>query len=101
MGLQAYMIVSALLLTIGLYGVLARRNLLFILMSVELIFSAGILNFVAFNRFLHPERLWGQAAGLFVIALAAADAVVGMALVLVIYRTFKTVLAENLNVLKG
>jgi NADH-quinone oxidoreductase subunit K len=96
-----YLLVSALLLAIGLYGVLARRNMLTVLMSIELIFNAANLNFVVFNRHFHPGQPWGQAITLFVIALAAAEAVVGLALVLTIYRNFKTVFAENLDILKG
>ena len=93
--------VGAALFALGLFGVLARRNVLTVLMSVELIFNAANINFVAFNRYLHPDQPWGQAFTLFVIAIAAAEAVVGLALVLAVYRNFKTVLAENLNLLKG
>jgi NAD(P)H-quinone oxidoreductase subunit 4L len=93
--------VGAVLLALGLFGVMARRNMMTVLMSVELIFNAATLNFVAFNRYLHPGQPWGQGAALFVIALAAAEAVVGMALVLVIYRNFRTVLTEDLDILKG
>lgn len=93
--------IAAVLLALGLFGVLARRNVLTVLMSIELIFNAAVINFVAFNRYLHPGGVWGQGVGLFVIALAAAEAVVGFALVLVVYRSFKSVLAENLDILKG
>lgn len=99
--LYAYMVVSALLLAVGLFGVMARRNMLTVLMSIEFIFNAANINFVAFNRYLYPDRLWGQGVTLFVIAIAAAEAVVGLALVLAIYRNFKTVLSEDLNILKG
>lgn len=101
MTLYGTLLVSALLLAIGIFGVLSRRNMLTVLMSIELIFNAANLNFVAFNRFLHPGQPWGQAVALFIIAIAAAEAVVGLALVLVIYRNFKTVLTENLDLLKG
>jgi NADH:ubiquinone oxidoreductase subunit K len=100
-GLQAYLAVSALLFAIGIFGVLSRRNTLTILMSIELIFNAANINFAAFNRYLYPDRPWGQAMAVFVIAIAAAEAAVGLGLVLTIYRNFKTVLMENLNVLKG
>lgn len=93
--------VSAVLFVIGIYGVLSRRNTLMILMSLELIFNAANINFVAFNRFLYPGQPWGQSAVLFMIAIAAAEAVVGMALVLTIYRSLNTILAEDLNILKG
>ena len=99
--LYGYLLVSAGLLGIGIYGALSRRNILAVLMAVELIFNAANLNFVAFNRCLHPGRPWGQGFALFVIALAAAEAVVGLALVLTIARNFKTVLTDNLDILKG
>jgi NADH:ubiquinone oxidoreductase subunit K len=93
--------VGAVLFALGLFGVLARRNVMTVLMSIELIFNAANINFVAFNRYLHPDGVWGQGVALFVIAIAAAEAVVGMALVLVVYRGFKSVLAENLDILQG
>jgi NADH:ubiquinone oxidoreductase subunit K len=101
MTLYGTLLVGALLFAVGLFGVLARRNILTVLMSIELMFNAANLNFVAFNRFLHPGEPWGQAMVLFIIAIAAAEAVVGLALVLAVYRNFKTVLGENLNILKG
>jgi NADH:ubiquinone oxidoreductase subunit K len=99
--LYGTLLVSGLLLTLGVFGVVARRNMLSVLMSIELIFNAANLNFVAFNRFLYPDRPWGQGFALFIIAVAAAEAVVGLALVLVIYRTFRSALSENLTLLKG
>jgi len=59
------------------------------------------INFVALNRYLHPETVWGQGCTLFVIALAAAEAVVGLALVLTISRSYKTVLVDRMNILRG
>lgn len=95
------MLIGAILLALGVYGALARRNLLGVLIGIELIFNAANINFVALNRYLHPGQPLGQAAAIFVIALAAAEAVVGLALVLTIYRNFRTVLSEDLNLLKG
>jgi NADH:ubiquinone oxidoreductase subunit K len=99
--LNALTAVSVALFAIGIFGVLSRRNVLTVLMSIELIFNAATINFAAFNTRLHPNNVWGQGAALFIIALAAAESVVGFALILVIYRRFKSVLAENLNLLKG
>jgi NADH:ubiquinone oxidoreductase subunit K len=99
--LEHYLLLSALLFAIGIFGILSRRNILGVLMSIELLFNAASLNLVAFNRYLHPGPLWGQAVSLFVITLAAAEAVVGLSLVLMIYRNFKTVMTENINLLKG
>lgn len=100
-GPKHFLVVGAILFAIGVYGVLARRNVVGVLMSIEILFNAVGINFVAFNRFLHPGQLWGQGFTLFVIALAAAEAVVGLALVLTIYRGSKTVLLERMNILKG
>lgn len=98
---RLFLLVAAALFAIGVYGILARRNIVGILMSVELLFNAAGLNFVAFNRYLYPDGVWGHGFVLFIIALAAAEAVVGLALVLTIYRGSKTVLVERLNLLKG
>ncbi len=99
--LNAYLCVSAALFCIGLFGALTRRNVIGILMSVELMFNAANLNLVAFNRFLHPGAVLGQAVTIFIITVAAAEIVVGLALVLAIYRTLSTVYVENYDILKG
>ena len=100
-GLSHYLILSAILLGIGIFGVLTRRNIIGILMSVELIFNATNINLVAFNHFAHGGNLWGQGFAIFIITLAAAEAVVGLALVLAIYRNLKTTYVEQMNILKG
>jgi len=100
-GPKHFLIVGAILFAIGIYGVLSRRNIIGILMSIELLFNAVGINFIVFNRYLHPELLWGQGFTMFIIALAAAETVVGLSLVLAIYRSSKNILAENLNILKG
>lgn len=100
-GLTGYLLVSAVLFSVGMFGALARRNVLGILIGIELMFNAANINFVAFNRYLHPGQPWGQGFALFIIALAAAEAVIGLALVLAVHRNFKTVLSENLTILKG
>jgi NADH-quinone oxidoreductase subunit K len=99
--LFAFLSVGAALLALGIFAALARRNTLGILIGIELMFNAATINFAAFNRYLYPGRPWGQGAAIFVIALAAAEAVVGLALVLTVYRNFKSVLAEDFNLLKG
>lgn len=100
-GPKHFLMVAAILFAIGVYGVLARRNIIGVLMSIELLFNAVGLNFVAFNRYLHTAELWGQGFTLFIIALAAAEAVVGLALVLAVYRGTKTILLERMNLLQG
>ncbi len=100
-GPKHFLILSAILFAIGVFGILSRRNIVGVLMSIELLFNAVGINFVVFNRYLYPDALWGQGFTLFIIALAAAEAVVGLALVLVIYRNSKTILVERMNILQG
>ena len=91
-GLGSYLLVGALLFAFGTYTVITRTNAVGILMGVELILNAANVNFVAFNRFngQHGE-LTGQVFGVFVIVLAAAEAAVGLAIVLAIFQTFKSI----------
>ncbi len=101
MTLTHYLVVSGLLFVIGLFGALTRRNAIGILMCIELIFNAANLNLVAFNRFLYFDRLDGNVITLFIMGVAAAEAVVGLALVMAIYRNLNTIYAEDFNLLKG
>lgn len=99
--LSWYLIVAALLFSIGLYGVFARRNAVAILMSVELILNAVNINLVAFWRYLAPEQVTGMAWAIFVLTVAAAEAAVGLALIISVYRTRDSVVAEELDLLKN
>jgi len=101
MTLAHYLAVSSGLFLIGLFGALTRRNIIGILMGIELMFNAANLNLVAFNRFLHPDGVAGGAVALFTMAVAAAEIVVGLALVMAIYKNLKTVYVEKYNILKG
>ncbi len=98
--LSWYLIVAAALFCIGLYGVLARRNAIGILMGVELMLNAVNLNLVAFWRYVHPGGLAGVAFAIFVIAVAAAEAAVGLALIIAIYRSRDTVNVEEVDLMK-
>jgi len=98
--LSWFLIVSAALFCIGLYGVLARRNAVAILMAVELMLNAVNINLLAFWRYTTPDRPIGLAWAIFVLALAAAEAAVGLALVISIYRQRDSVIAEELDILK-
>ena len=98
--LSWYLIVAALLFCIGLYGVMARRNAVAILMAVELMLNAVNINLVAFWRYLQPEKQVGVAWAVFVIAVAAAEAAVGLALIIAVYRSRDSVVAEELDTLK-
>jgi NADH:ubiquinone oxidoreductase subunit K len=95
-----YLIVAAALFAIGLYGVLARRNAVAILMAVELMLNAVNINLIAFWRYLTPDRPIGLVGALFVFTVAAAEAAVGLALVISIYRQRDSVIAEEMDILK-
>lgn len=101
MTLAHYLAVSAVLFLTGLFGALTRRNVIGILMGIELMFNAANLNLAAFNRFLHPSGVVGSAVAVFIIAVAAAEVVVGLALVLAIYRDRGTIYTEDISLLKG
>ena len=96
-----YLVLGAILFIIGVFGALTRRNIIGILMSIELMFNAANINLAAFNHFLHPAGVTGMTVALFLITLAAAEVVVGLALVLAIFRNDDTVYVEEFNLLKG
>ena len=96
-----YLALSAVLFLIGIFGALTRRNIIGVLMSIELMFNAANINLAAFDRYLHPTGAVGQTLALFSITIAAAEIVVGLALLLAIYRNTDTVYVEDFNLLKG
>jgi NADH-quinone oxidoreductase subunit K len=98
--LSWYLLVAAALFCIGLYGVLARRNTVAILMAVELMLNAININLVAFWRYQTPDQSVGLAWAIFVLTVAAAEAAVGLALVISVYRLRDSVVAEELDMLK-
>lgn len=98
--LNHYVVLSALLFGIGLYGATARRNAIGVLMSIELMLNAVNLNMVAFARFCTPHQLNGQVFTIFIITVAAAEAAVGLALVISMYRNFTKINFEEVNLLK-
>ena len=98
--LTHYVILSAALFSIGVFGVLTRRNAIGILMSLELIFNAVNINMVAFSRFLTPEAALGELFAVFIIAVAAAESVIGLAIILAIYRKRAVVNADGMDLLK-
>jgi len=99
--LEHYLIVAALLFAIGAYGALARRNAVAVLMGVELMLNAANINFVAFWRYGGAEKMEGLVFALTVIALAAAEAAVALAIILTVYRRFKTVNVDQINLMRG
>ncbi len=98
--LNWYLVLAAALFSIGIYGVLSRRNAIGILMGIELMLNAVNINLVAFWRFMDPGRLTGQVFALFVFTVAAAEVAVGLALVIAIYRNRDTVVVEEIDLLK-
>ena len=98
--LSWYLILSAGLFSIGLFGVLARKNAIAILMSIELMLNAVNINLLAFWRYFTPEQVSGAVFAAMVFVVAAAEVAVGLALVLSVYRRRKTVSADELTLLK-
>lgn len=96
-----YLLFAAALFSIGLYGVMARRNIVAVLMSVELLLNAVNINLVTFWRYQTPDRSVGLAWAVFVLAVAAAEAAVGLALIISVYRNRDSVVAEELDVLRN
>lgn len=99
--LEAYVIIATLLFAIGLFGALRRTNAILILMSIELMLNAVNINLVAFSRYLGPDVLPGQIFSLFVITVAAAEAAVGLGIVLMLSRRRNEIDVRRVNLLKG
>lgn len=95
-----WLLLSLFLFSVGIYGVLSRRSAVGILISVELMLNAGGLNFVIFNRFLAPTQVDGQIMAIFVIALAAAEVLTGMAILVMLFRKRRSVDVTRLNELR-
>ena len=98
-GLAAYLLLAGMLFSIGLYGVLSRKNTLAILISIELMANAVNINFVAFSRF--TGSLTGQGFALFSIALTVAEVIIGLAIVILMYRAHKRIDADATTALRG
>ena len=100
--LHYYLILSALLFSIGLVGALTRRNAILVLIGIELMLNAANLNFIAFWRYSpHPEEVKGVLFVIFSIGIAAAEAAVGLALIISIYRHYKTTNLDQVDSMKG
>jgi NADH-quinone oxidoreductase subunit K len=95
-----FLALAAAMFCVGVYGVLSRRNAIGILMGIELMLNAVILNLVAFWRYLNPAVVSGQVFAIIVLAVAASEAAVGLALIISIYRRRGTVIAEDIDLLK-
>ena len=100
LGLEHYLILSATLFSIGLYGALTRRNAVIILMCIELMLNAVNITMVAFSHYIVPTMLTGQVFAIFVIIVAAAEVAVGLAIILAIYRGLETIDATKIDLMK-
>jgi NADH:ubiquinone oxidoreductase subunit K len=100
LGLEHYLVLSAVLFSIGLYGALAKRNAVIILMCIELMLNAVNITLVAFSRYIVPDQLTGQVFAIFVIVVAAAEVAVGLAIILAIYRNLQDIDATKINLMK-
>jgi NADH:ubiquinone oxidoreductase subunit K len=99
--LSWYLILGAALFCVGIFGALANRNLIVTMMSIEIMLNAVALNLVAFARFIEPARVTGKTFAVVIYAIAAAEAALGLALIISIWRTEGTVAIDEINVLKG
>jgi len=102
--LSKFLVIGALLFSIGVAGVLVRRNIIVIFMSIELILNAANLNFIAFSRYLQEtgnvNAVAGQVFTVFIIVVAAAEAAIGLGLVIALYRNRGTVFVDKIDLLK-
>lgn len=102
--LSKFLVIAAILFIIGVAGVLTRRNLLVIFMSIELILNAANLNFIAFSRYLQDtgrgDPLAGQVFTIFIIVVAAAEAAIGLGIVIALYRNRETIWVDEIDLMK-
>ena len=98
--LEHYLVLSAILFSIGLYGALAKRNAIVILMSIELMLNGVNIAMVAFSRYIVPLLLTGQVFAIFILVVAAAEAAVGLAIIIAIYRHRETIDVTKINLMK-
>lgn len=101
-GISIYhiLVVSTLMFFIGIYGFMSRKNLITMLMSVELMLNSININFVAFNKYLHPDNMQGHFYSLFIIAIAAAEAAVAIAIIINLYRNLQSIDVEDVSKMK-
>jgi NAD(P)H-quinone oxidoreductase subunit 4L len=99
--LEWYLALSAALFCIGVFGVLSRRNAVSILMGIELMLNAANINLVAFGRYIHPKVLTGDVFAVFVLTVAAAEAAVGLAIVISVYRNREHINVDEIDLMKS
>ena len=99
--LQSYLVIAAILFSMGIYGVITRKNAVAILMGIELILNSANINFIAFNRFGDLNTLDGHVFAIFVIVLAAAEAAVALAIIINLFKNIDSVDVSDADILKG
>jgi NAD(P)H-quinone oxidoreductase subunit 4L len=99
-GLTHYLVLSAILFSIGLYGALSKRNAIVILMCIEIMLNAVNITLAAFSRFVVPGAYTGQVFVIFILVVAAAEVAVGVAIIMSIYRKRKTIEADKIDLMK-
>ncbi|MFW2366218.1 MAG: NADH-quinone oxidoreductase subunit NuoK [Desulforhopalus sp.] len=99
--LNSYLVVGAVLFALGIYGIVSRKTFIGMLIAAELILAGASVNFMAFNRFTAPDPVTGQVFTLFIMAVAAAEAAIGLSIIIAVYRHFKSIDAEDTVQLKG
>ena len=99
--LETYLVIGALLFGFGIYGLVARKTIIGMLIASELVLAGSSVNFMAFNRFLAPEPAIGQIFTLFVMAIATAEAAIAVSIVVAVYRNYKSIDTEDLVDLHG
>ncbi len=100
LSIHHFLIVSTLMFFIGIFGFVIRQNLITLLLSIELIINSVAINFLVFNRFLFPDQLQGHFFTLFIIAVAAAEASVAIALIINVYRRYHNIHVDKVNKMK-
>lgn len=99
--IDTYLVVAALLFAFGVYGLVARKTLIGMLISSELVLAGASVNFMAFNRFTAPDPAMGQIFTLFIMGIAAAEAAIAMSIVVAVYRNYRSIDTEDLTDLNG
>lgn len=99
--LETYLVIGALLFGFGIYGLVARKTIIGMLIASELVLAGSSMNFMAFNRFLAPDPAIGQIFTLFIMAIAAAEAAIAVSIVVAVYRNYKSIDTEDLVDLHG
>ena len=99
--LDTYLIVAAMLLAFGVYGLVARKTLIGMLIASELVLAGASVNFMAFSRFTAPDPAMGQIFTLFIMGIAAAEAAIAMSIVMAVYRNYRSIDTEDLTDLNG